>query len=78
VVQTSHSGVITLTEFAIPFATIKTALDVDTVAKNIIAYIASNRVNFRDLSEGEWQDVGHTGVASTRKPKPVITQKAMF
>jgi hypothetical protein len=78
VVQASPSGVIALTEFAVSFATITTALDVDDVAKNIIAYIAANRTTFRDLSDSEWQDVGHTGVVSTRKPKPVVTQKAMF
>ena len=57
---------------------ITTALDVDDVAKNIVAYIAANRTTFRDLSEDEWQDVGHTGSISTRKIKPVVTQKAMF
>ena len=78
VVQASPKGTIALTEFAIPFATIATALDVDSVAKNVIAYIAANRTTFRDLSEDEWQDVGHTGSISTRKIKPVVTQKAMF
>ena len=78
VVQASPKGIIALTEFAVVFATITTALDVDDVAKNIIAYIAANRTDFRDLSENEWQDLGHTGVISTRKPKLVVTQKAMF
>jgi len=77
VLEASDDGMIVVTEFKVEIVTIKTALDVDTVAKNLYAYIATNRLHFRDLSKSEWEDIGHTGV-STRKPKPVITQKAMF
>jgi hypothetical protein len=78
VLEASDDGMIVVTEFEVEIVTIKTALDVDTVAKNLYAYIATNRATFRDLSEDEWQDVGHTGATSTRKPKLIVTQKAMF
>jgi len=78
ILEASDDGVIVVTEFEVEIITIKTALDVDTVAKNLYAYIATNRLDFRELSREEWQDVGHTGVISTRKPKLVVTQKAMF
>lgn len=70
-------GFIRLSEFGKLIADIHTTANLDDVAKTICRYVANYRTNERDLTDAQWYQIAHAGIANAPALQKVV-QVSLF
>jgi hypothetical protein len=68
-------GYIQISEFGKYIGVIHSTANLDELAENICTYLEDYRNNSSDLTDQEWYQIAHAGIASTSAIKGVLQSK---